>query len=383
LVNISLDDPAAARAWFSETIEPLADSFDAAGVDRYVRLFSEVLAHVDPALRADELIARYERVRRPRAFDGPEPDDVFVLSRVTLGADIAIASVMLDGAKRRFPDARVWFVGSGKSHELFAADPRIGHAPASYNRVGSVRDRIAAGRSLASVLNHPGAIVIDPDSRLTQLGLVPVCDESRYYFFESRGSDEPGTLSEMATRWARRTFGVEGARAYLAPAPVTAECSAGITVSIGVGENPAKRLADPFERQLMGALAARARTVLVDEGAGGEESERVARATTGLANVRLFRGSFAAFAARIAASRLYVGYDSAGQHAAAAAGVPLIAVFAGYPNERFVERWQPTGPGLVTVIRADRSDPLMEVTAAIDQTGFAPTREASQQAEST
>ena len=29
-------------------------------------------------------------------------------------------------------------------------------------------------------------MVIDPDSRLTQLGLIPVCDDSRYFFFESR-----------------------------------------------------------------------------------------------------------------------------------------------------------------------------------------------------
>jgi hypothetical protein len=359
LVNISLDDPAAARAWFTGVIEPLADSFDAGDVDRYVRLFSEVLAHADPTLRAGELIARYERVRRPRAFDGPEPSDVFVLSRVTLGADVAIASVMLDAAKRRFPNARLWFVGSAKGHELFTADPRIGHAPASYNRVGSVRERIAASRSLAGLVNRPGAIVIDPDSRLAQLGLVPVCDESRYYFFESRASDEPGTLTEMAARWVKRVLGIDHARAYMAPGP--ADRGADIAVSLGVGENPAKRVADPFERQLMEALAARAGTVLVDEGAGGEESERVARATRGLANVELFRGSFAAFAARIAASRLYVGYDSAGQHAAAAAGVPLIAVFAGYPNERFLERWRPSGEGRATVIRADRDDALTEV----------------------
>jgi len=42
-------------------------------------------------------------------------------------------------------------------------------------------------------------------------------------------------------------------------------------------------------------------------------------------------GSFAGFASIIAASRLYVGYDSAGQHIAAAAGVPLVSVFAGFP----------------------------------------------------
>ena len=34
--------------------------------------------------------------------------------------------------------------------------------------------------------DDPQSIVVDPDSRLTQLGLVPVCADERYYFFESR-----------------------------------------------------------------------------------------------------------------------------------------------------------------------------------------------------
>ena len=45
---------------------------------------------------------------------------------------------------------------------------------------------------------------------------------------------------------------------------------------------------------------------------------RAEAAAAGLPNVRFWNGSFAAFAALIAESDLYVGYDSAGQHAAAA-----------------------------------------------------------------
>ena len=351
--NISLDDPAAARTWFAQTIEPLADSFEAANVHRYVHLFAEAIERVDPSLEADQIIDRYRRIREPRRFTGPEPDDVFVLSRVTLGADIAITSVMLDAAMRRFPRARIWFAGSAKAHKMFAANARIAHAPAAYQRTGSLRERIAASQALCELLDEPGAIVIDPDSRLTQLGLVPVCPESRYYFFESRGSDEPGTLSDLAARWVSRTFGVDDARAFMA-APEAQTVPADITVSLGIGENPDKRIPGPFERNLLEALSGRG-AVLVDQGAGGEESERVARAAAGLPNVRLLQGSFARFAACIAASQAYVGYDSAGQHAAAALGVPLVTVFAGFPNERFLERWRPSGRGPATVLRADRA----------------------------
>jgi ADP-heptose:LPS heptosyltransferase len=58
----------------------------------------------------------------------------------------------------------------------------------------------------------------------------------------------------------------------------------------------------------------------------------------------------------IAASRLYVGYDSAGQHVAAALGVPLISVFAGAANERMRARWTPHAAGPCWVFDADNSD---------------------------
>src|SRR3974390_1819813 len=55
LANISLDDPAAARAWFTGTVEPLADSFEPANVDRYVQLFAEVIERVNPLLQVGEV----------------------------------------------------------------------------------------------------------------------------------------------------------------------------------------------------------------------------------------------------------------------------------------------------------------------------------------
>ena len=57
-------------------------------------------------------------------------------------------------------------------------------------------------------------------------------------------------------------------------------------------------------------------------------------------------GSYASFASHIAQSSLYLGYDSAGQHVAAAAGVPLVSVFTGYVSERMFSRWRPSTPKL-------------------------------------
>src|SRR6202030_752863 len=101
------------------------------------------------------------------AKEPPAPPDstnrVYVLSRVTLGADVAVTSVLLDAAQLRYPDAEIVFVGPRKSDELFESDPRVKHLPAPYARSGALRDRLRASANLWL----EGGIVIDPDSRLS------------------------------------------------------------------------------------------------------------------------------------------------------------------------------------------------------------------------
>ena len=77
----------------------------------------------------------------------PSRKRVFVLSRITLGADVAVTSVILDAAKRRFPAREITLAGPRKNYELFAGDPRIGHAPIDYVR-GGLRERFAAAEAL-------------------------------------------------------------------------------------------------------------------------------------------------------------------------------------------------------------------------------------------
>lgn len=353
-------------------VEALSDSFQAEAVEQYVRLFSRVIAEQLGLWSAQELEARYQRVRRKRRFEG-DPErvrKVFVLSRVTLGADVAVTSVVLEAAKRRFAKSRIVLVGRRASAELFAADPRIDWLGLEYGRRASVGERLAAGLELARLLDEADSIVLDPDSRLSQLGLLPVADEQRYYFFESRcwGGDGPEPIAELTRQWAAETLGVPDARPWMAPAgqPVGPP---GIAVSLGVGENPSKRLPDPFEEELLRGLAEFGLPLVVDLGPGGEEAARALKALerAGLppGQASTFKGSFAQFALRIAASRLYVGYDSAGQHAAAALGTPLVTVFAGFPCERFFARWQPSGPGPKITVRVDEPT---DVASALDRT---------------
>lgn len=333
-ISRALNDEAAARELFRDIVEPLCDRFDRDGVNEYAELFRDV-----PGCD----YWRFQRARQHRPCVG-DSDDVVVLSRVTLGADVAVTSVVLDMAKRRFPRARIWFAGPEKNYELFAADSQILHLPVAYSRHATLRQRLAAAQSLRV---PDGAIVIDPDSRITQLGMVPVCPEYNYFFFESRsyGEETADPLPVLIARWCRETFGTPDARAFVAPAS-TLE-GADIAVSLGTGENDTKRFDDEFEHALMERLVGQG-SVLLDYGAGGEETARVERAAAGLP-VRFWRGSFAEFAGAISRSQRYVGYDSAGQHVAAACGVPLTVYFTGAINARFRQRWRPYGPGPVAV----------------------------------
>jgi hypothetical protein len=357
------DEPAS-RALFRDVIEPLADRFEPALCDEYVRLFAPVMESVYADLRAAELIARYERVRRARPVS-QEPGRVVVLSRVTLGADVAVTSIVLDAAKKRWPDAGIVFAGPAKNYELYAADPRIRHLPVAYPRAGTLRERLAVRGAL--LFPQADTIVIDPDSRLTQLGLLPVCPEDRYYFYESRayGGDTADSLVALTRRWVSEVLGVPDARAFVAVPPAPRQPD--VTVSFGVGEDPAKRVAGPFEAELLRLLVSCRGRVLVDSGGGGEEGERVRAAVAASGDrAEVFTGSFAEFAALIARSRLYVGYDSDGGHVAAACGTPLVSLFAGFASERMLQRWRPDGPGPVHLIRAEGRPPA-EVLAAVER----------------
>ena len=333
------------RALLSIVVERLGDLFEPHLCVVYERLFRQVIERVTP-----ELIPRLQQIRSNRF--PPSVERVYVLSRITLGADVAVTSVLLAAAKRRYPSAEIVFVGPRKNYELFEADPRIVHREIAYARGGSLADRLQASARLW----FDNGIVIDPDSRLTQLGLISVCDPERYLFFNSRsyGGDRDGRLPDLAAQWA------DDAQAcpYVAPSKST-QVVAEITVSLGVGENPAKRLTDEFERRLLQTLAATGATVLIDKGGSPEERSRVERAM--LPGMVAHDGAFAPFAAQIARSKLFVGYDSAAGHVASACGVPLISIAKGFVSERMAARWRPNG----VVLDGNAHDVLDQVRRAL------------------
>ncbi len=357
---------AATRAFFGIVVEGLADRFEPKLCSFYAEMFSHLVARALPEFNARDLLRRYNQVRQAHRFWGGEVNRIYVLSRVTLGADVAVTSVVMSGLRRRFPGAEICLVGPAKNAELFSRDSGVVPVPITYERSGTLRDRLAAALELREMVEQVDAIVVDPDSRLTQLGIIPCCDDSRYYFFESRafGGSSDLPLPVLTAQWLEEVFGAEDAAPYLAPEPT--ERLADVCVSWGVGENEDKRLSDEFEADALAALLDKGATVLLDRGAGGEEAARADRLSQDIGSplLKLHTGSYASFASQIAQSSLYLGYDSAGQHVASAARVPVISVFGGYPCERMMYRWRPCGTNAM-VIPFDESNREQASEAAL------------------
>ena len=94
-----------------------------------------------------------------------------MLSRVTLGADVAVTSVLLSAAKQAFPNAEIVFAGPRKNFELFAADSRLTHAAVEYRR-GNLQERLAVGR-FKTLPPHRIAWSSTQPRLALQLGLLP------------------------------------------------------------------------------------------------------------------------------------------------------------------------------------------------------------------
>ena len=149
--------------FFRVIVESLADSFDPAEAAAYEELMR---AWIPP--RA----AIYSRSIPDRV------ETVYVLSRVTLGADIKITSIILDAMKKRFPSARNRVRRPIENRQSSSRPMRASahlECRVSAGGAGKPAHRIRA-RASPPAGRAGDRIVVDPDSRMTQLGLIPVCE---------------------------------------------------------------------------------------------------------------------------------------------------------------------------------------------------------------
>jgi ADP-heptose:LPS heptosyltransferase len=435
---------AATRAIFASLVEPLADAFNPAFVSIYNRAFAQLIQNcrnrlpdLDRQLSSfglmseSQLLARAERLRSTYRCGLPaslvdKPNRIFILSRVTLGADVAITSVIIERLKQKFPSADIVLIGGSKMVELLDGDRQLRFHQISYNRASALSEKLLSWTRLLDCLRSAtdGAgdrcLVIDPDTRLTQLGILPVTRittgnpsldlPAGYLFFPSREyhSRSRASLGELTSDWLNEVFGESETtypRLHLSSGNLEVasqiisrmrrgEARRVVLVNFGIGENPAKRVGAGFEKSLVCQLIRQGATVILDRGYTKEEGERadaiinyakhsgecgVAVRVIELDEERLpgilqlesfnahltsLRGRIGLLAALIGESDLYIGYDSAGQHIAAALGVPCIDVFAGYSSPKMLDRWRPA-TGQVKLIAVERSTDERSVLAEV------------------
>jgi ADP-heptose:LPS heptosyltransferase len=396
----------ASSALFEVVVEKLCDDFEDLPVEAYSRVMCQVISYCRTVPAGRNLDARladfglqsfgplYERAvalhGRQCVHDKTRPPRrVILLSRVTLGADVAILSVMIQRLHRLFPEADLVVLGHRKLHGLFGGNRDVRLQELDYARRGGLFERFGSWHATLDVLREECAdvgednvLVIDPDSRISQLGVLPLLRTDNYLFFNTRDrmlSANGRRMAEWTNDWIDAAFGASDF-AYptlWVPPEVLAtargkidalRCAGArhvIAVNFGVGQNPRKRVGLEFEKRLLRALAAVPGTVvLLDRGCGADEEERSAALMTDMREGG-FRGletSFSAaelpalshgimavecgigaMAALITHSDEYIGYDSACQHIAAAARTPTLTVFAGTNNKNFIHRWSACG----------------------------------------
>lgn len=411
----------ASAALFGLVVEKLCDDFEELPVELYSRVMCQVISfcRATPSGSAlDETLADFDIASFDHLYQRAvathttqysrdvtkRPNRVILLSRVTIGADVAILSVMIQRLRKLFPEAEIVIVGNRKLAGLFESAPNVRLRELGYARRGGLFERFASWHATLAILKdeiptggEESVLVIDPDSRISQLGVLPLVHGDNYLFFNTRDHSSATAgrcMAELTNDWMDRVFGVSDfcyptvwipesvSRAAQMRTDLLRAAGARqvLTVNLGVGQNPRKRVNLEFEKRLLMALAAVPQTVVIlDQGFGPDEAERTAALTRhakscGLPSLHthfpntnfpsLAHGivtvecGITEMAALIAHSDEYIGYDSACQHIAAATKTATLTVFAGSNNMNFVRRWSACGDTECRIVHVNTlSDP--------------------------
>ncbi len=412
----------AARALFRIIIESLCDEFEELQTETYNRVMTQVInfcrklsagKELDRSLNdfrihsRKDLLERIQTIRMEDRFLTRHRDikKILLLSRVTIGADVAVTSIIIQRLAELYPKAEMVLIGGGKLNEIYGGNPRIRLQKAEYERNGGLLERLSNWQLVLNIIQQElttcpldNTILIDPDSRLSQLGVLPIIPPDQYYFFDSRSDVSfSGNMSmaQLTNAWLDKVTGVDNFSypgVWLLPGPM--QKAAGlydrlrnngtrrvIAINFGVGGNPRKKVGRLLEQELLMSLLREPNTVIVlDKGLGEKElqysnslldavkqngypiedtvfaAEFNSNISSGVIGLQTRIGEIAAI---IAKCDEYIGYDSACQHIAAALQTPCLTIFAGSNNMRFIRRWSAFGSNSCRIVHVDTlSDPI-------------------------
>ncbi len=411
----------AARALFSIIIESLCDDFEELQTETYNRVMAQVISFCRKLSAGKELDRSLndfgiyshtdllERIKTIRLEAKPfsrhrDINKILLLSRVTIGADVAVTSIIIQRLAELYPKAEIVLIGGSKMDEIYGGNPRIRLQKAEYERQGGLLERLSNWQLVLNIIQQELAacpldntILVDPDSRLSQLGVLPIIPPDRYHFFDSRSSISFAanmSMAQLTNAWLDKVTGVHDFRypaVWLVPGLLQKAAALHsrlkhngtrrvIAVNFGVGGNPRKKVGRLLEQELLLSLLQEPNTVVIlDKGLGEMElqssnslldtvkqngypiedavfsAEFNSDINSGVIGLQTRIGEIAAI---IAKCDEYIGYDSACQHIAAALQTPCLTIFAGSNNMRFIRRWSAFGANSCQIVHVDTlSDP--------------------------
>ncbi|MFC1882108.1 glycosyltransferase family 9 protein [Thermodesulfobacteriota bacterium] len=406
----------AAQALFRIIIESLCDDFEDLQTETYNRVMAQLISfcrklpsgqELDRCLDEfkifdrDDLLKRIKTIRLDGKHLSRQKDvkKILLLSRVTIGADVAITSIIIQRFADLFPDAEIVLIGGSKLDEVYGGNSRIRLQTVDYNRKGGLIERLSNWQLVLNIIQQELAtcplentILIDPDSRLSQLGVLPIISEHQYFFFDSRSDISFASnmsMAQLTNTWINRVTGEENFH-YTRIWPRSSNLAKAsefyselkkygarrvIVINFGVGGNQRKKVGWRLEKGLVLSLLQEPDTVIVlDKGLGDEELQNSnmlleavkengfatqdavfgASLNNGISSgVIGIQTSIGEIAAIIAKCDEYIGYDSACQHIAAALETPCLTIFAGSNNMRFIRRWSAFSPASCQIVHVD------------------------------
>ncbi len=401
------------KAIFAGLVETLNDSLRADYRRAYSRFFARIIYRVaaqHPDLHqqltafglhtADDLYQRHNQlIHTPADTLTTIPKTaqrIIILSRVTIGADILLSSVVMQRCRQRWPNAEIVLIGQDKLTGLLGGMDNMRVRSLNYSRRGPLAERLRSWLELCAIIadENPDCILA-PDSRLDQLGLLPVHAHCPYALWENTmpSADQGGNqaLATLVDTWCADILHLPAQPSCVPALFPDANMSAAqqqlqstfgskplLAVKLDHGGNPAKALPRQAEIMLLKNIIKKGWRILIDRGFGDEEyanSDSLLAAinasvldiddsgqeemgiavstltTNQLADTELirFHGSIAGWAAALSCCAFSVSYDSVGQHLSAALNIPVAVAFAGYSNESFPIAWSPCSQAPVSV----------------------------------
>ena len=408
---------------FRDLVEACNDRLDEDGRNAYAAFFPLIVWEV--VKRHERLRQRFESFglatitecikryhgQRQRTKSGfvslPDlVDKVVVLSRVTIGADVLLTSILCQRLHQAFPAAEIIVLGDNKLRGLLGGLPQVTVESLKYTRRGALGSRLDSWLTvLDELVSIEPDLVISPDSRLDQLGIMPLMEgELSYLLWENTQSNtsDPKSLGYLLDQWAVRVLALEDDRFcpprvafdshYEQQAQQWTSTFEGqkdqrplLAVKFDHGGNPDKALPKSTEIALLQLALVHGWRIILDAGFGEDEltnseflaakcsqnvthiTEKVFQKDSSIMSeswdILRFEGSIAGWAALLSACHAAVSYDSVGHHLAGALEIPLLSLFTGHHDDMFPIAWAPQGGGAiqqVVIPTAQRDEPQWE-----------------------